>query len=96
MDELMNVLAIRNLEIAEQQNRPNNQHNPRDPFIELNHVQFIKVFRLTKDLVLYLIECLEPYIRPALRITDFRHHYEGTYLQECLFSPEINRFSTML
>lgn len=66
----MNVLAIRNLEIAEQQNRPNNQHNPRDPFIELNHVQFIKVFRLTKDLVLYLIECLEPYIRPAMRITD--------------------------
>lgn len=71
MEELMNVLAIRNLENAEQRNnRPHNQRNPRNPFEELNEKQFIKMFRLSKDLVLHLVESLEPYIQPAQRATD--------------------------
>ncbi|KAF5280082.1 hypothetical protein FQR65_LT15096 [Abscondita terminalis] len=45
MDDLINILAIRNLEEAEGQHRPNKTHYPRDPFIELNERQFINMFR---------------------------------------------------
>lgn len=70
MENLIHLFAIRNLENAELRNRPNHRHNPQDPFGELNEKQFVKLFRLSKDLVQYLVECLSPYIRSPLRATD--------------------------
>ncbi|XP_030757741.1 putative nuclease HARBI1 isoform X2 [Sitophilus oryzae] len=70
MDDLMNVLAIRNLENAELQYRRNVLRNPGNAFIELSERQFIKIFRLSKDLCRFLIQLLEPYMRPQRRETD--------------------------
>lgn len=70
MDELMNLVALENLQAAENQNRANNRRNLRDPFEELSDAQFSDMFRLTKNLVRFVVQCVEPYMRPAVRTSD--------------------------
>jgi hypothetical protein len=59
MDELMNIPLLENLEVAEIDNEnfrvPRAPHNP---FLELSEANFIKNFRLSKNLCLFLIETL--------------------------------------
>jgi hypothetical protein len=69
MDELMNIPLLENLEVAEIDNEnfrvPRAPHNP---FLELSEANFIKNFRLSKNL--FLIETLEPFMRLKRRATD--------------------------
>ncbi|XP_018569895.1 putative nuclease HARBI1 [Anoplophora glabripennis] len=71
MDELvyLHLLEQEHLENEEQDDN-NNVNNLRDPFVELSDGQFRNMFRLSKDLVRYFIESIEPYMRPKLRATD--------------------------
>jgi hypothetical protein len=70
IDDLINLLAIRNLENAELQNGAVNARHPEDPFVQLNGRQFVNMFRLSKDLCHYLINGFEPYLSPQKRATD--------------------------
>jgi hypothetical protein len=71
MDELMNIPLPENLEVAEIDNEnfrvPRAPHNP---FLGLSEANFIKNFRLSKNLCMFLIETLEPFMRPKRRATD--------------------------
>jgi hypothetical protein len=71
MDELMNIPLLENLEGAEIDNEnfrvPRAPHNP---FLGLSEANFIKDFRLSKNLCMFLIETLEPFMRPKRRATD--------------------------
>jgi hypothetical protein len=66
----MQVFAIENLELLEQGPILNNQHNPQDPFLLLSDRQFIRMFRLSKNVCRWLIDFLEPYMRPQIRRRD--------------------------
>lgn len=66
----MNLLVIENLENEEQQQLFNNRRNPHNPFEELSERHFINMFRVSKVLCNYIIECVEPHMRPKSRLTD--------------------------
>jgi hypothetical protein len=75
MDELVMLEAIQRLENIEIQaeERHNIQNlNPLDPFEELSDHRFIQIFRLTKELCRFLINILEPFMKPKLRNTDLK------------------------
>ncbi|KAJ8910058.1 hypothetical protein NQ315_013313 [Exocentrus adspersus] len=72
MEEFVFLHLIQDLEEAEiQANEGNRQKlNPRDPFVELDDDQFIKIFRLSKDLCRFVIESVTPFMSPKRRNTD--------------------------
>ncbi|KAJ8913365.1 hypothetical protein NQ315_008755 [Exocentrus adspersus] len=72
MEELIGIQGIQNVEIAEilnnrQGNRRANLNRRQDPFEILNERMFIKVFRLSKQLVRDLLQILDPYIQGPSR-----------------------------
>jgi hypothetical protein len=57
MDELMNIPLFENLEVAEIDNENFRvPHTPHNPFHGLSEANFIKNFRLSKNLCMFLIE----------------------------------------
>lgn len=69
MAELVQLVLINELGNIEGRERRRNRQR-LDPFNEMSDAQFIKVFRLSKELVQFLIHLLENYIAPARRATD--------------------------
>jgi hypothetical protein len=48
MDNLINLLAIRNLENAELRNGDINARHPKDPFVQLNEVCVVSLTALSQ------------------------------------------------
>jgi hypothetical protein len=48
MDNLINVLAIRNLENAELRNGDINARHPEDPFVQLNEICVVSLTALSQ------------------------------------------------
>lgn len=71
MDEFIQLILLENLENFENQPMLNNRSNPEDPFA-LSERQFVKLFRLTKNLCRLLINTLTPFMRGPNRPTDLR------------------------
>lgn len=72
MDDLQYIADIENVEIAAEPVQRHNHFQMMDAFDVLNERQFVKIFRLTKNLCRILIETLSPYMRPQRRTTDLR------------------------
>lgn len=91
MDDLQYIANIENLENAENHIQRNNRFNNVDPFEVLNENEFIQIFRMSKELCRFLIETVEPFMRPQRRATDLsvttrvRFYYKFVAKQEIFF-----------
>lgn len=70
MDDIPLIINIEELENQENARQRHHRFEQEDPFEVLNEVEFIQIFRLSKGLCHFLIESLEPYMRPQRRNTD--------------------------
>jgi hypothetical protein len=72
MDDLMMVNLIEDLE-NEEVDVPL-RRAARDPLRELPERQFVKLFRVSKDLFNFIRTVVEPYMRPKRRRSDLSIH----------------------
>ncbi|KAJ8943560.1 hypothetical protein NQ314_009707 [Rhamnusium bicolor] len=78
MDDLQYIANIAENDIEQRHNR----FNYVDPFEVLSEQEFIKIFRMSKELCRFLVETLEPFMKPPRRATDLsrttrvRFYYE--------------------
>lgn len=71
MDDLQQIANIENLEnVEEAQFQRNNRFEMIDPFEVLSEHHFTQYFRLSKELCRYLVNIVEPFMRPQKRTTD--------------------------
>ncbi|KAI4454129.1 hypothetical protein MML48_10g00014658 [Holotrichia oblita] len=73
MEELLYVNLINEVEDAELDEMeldPRHANDIRDPFVELTDRSFQTIFRLSKELCLFVITLLEPLMRPRMKPTD--------------------------
>ncbi|KAK9729449.1 hypothetical protein QE152_g15882 [Popillia japonica] len=74
MDKLLYLDLLDEVENAEleEENRENIHIDVviRDPFTEINDRSFKIIFRMTKELCIYLINLVRLYMRPQVKTTD--------------------------
>lgn len=73
MDELVGLLLLEELQNEEEAIQGEEVQVERvqgDPFVELNNKQFLKIFRVTKELCNFIIQLCEPFMQPRRRATD--------------------------
>lgn len=70
MDDLQCIANMENQEIAEIQLGPYHRFDNTDAFDVLSEREFTQLFRLSKELCRFLIQTVEPHMRPQRRNTD--------------------------
>jgi hypothetical protein len=73
MDDLMMVNLMEDLENEEEVDVPL-RRTAGDPLRELPERQFVKLFRVSKDLFNFIVTVVEPYMRPQRRPSDLSIH----------------------
>lgn len=82
-DDLVNLAAIAAVEEAEEDALALPRvrfHLSEDPFNGLSDEGFVKVYRLSKDMVTDLIQLLEPHLIPPTRISALNAERKVSYV----------------